>query len=232
MSVYLDENIFKIQIQLRIEWAVDRTHCTVYRTHAAHDFNACNILHFFQSKPRNKNEAHLVKVFPMNPKDTAAPNSASLCSWGGVLLNYLLVGHCYALFWMQVTTVSLPSLSYKSSEQLEHVQLPASNPYLCRTDSHWGNCKIHCLMQFTDHLERWLMELKRSDIHWPLNYPLNYSMLWRLFADLLRPNLSWQLQQWRALPAAAVQAGHMQILHPVGSKNNSLTPNWFCNIKL
>lgn len=45
-------------------------------------------------------------------------------------------------------------------------------------------------------------------------------MVLRLFADLLWPNFKWLLQQWRLLPTAAVQAGHMQILHPVDSKNN------------
>jgi len=58
MSVYLDENTFKVEIQLRIKWAFDRTHCTVYRTQISHDFNACKI-NFFQKKSRNKNEAYL-----------------------------------------------------------------------------------------------------------------------------------------------------------------------------
>jgi len=40
---------------------------------------------------------------------------------------------------MQLTIVSLASSSYKSSQQQEHVQLPASNPHLCRTDDQWGN---------------------------------------------------------------------------------------------
>lgn len=159
MSVYSDENTFKIQIQLRIKWAVDRTHLQPIELTQLMILMLVRFF-IFQSKSRNKNEAHLVQSVPNEPWWHSSPKLCEpLCSWDGILLNYLLVGHCYTLFWVQVTIVSLASLSYKSLEQLEPVQLRASNPYLCRTDSQRGNCKIHCLMQFTDHLERWFMEL-------------------------------------------------------------------------